>query len=86
MVLLNMIQGISFQKIIPDNKTRAAMLGNRTNTAKLTSFLGLWGLNFLEVLLEWGVCYYVYKLLIKDINKNVVLLGILISLMICHSC
>lgn len=21
---------------------------------KLTSFLGLWGLNFLEVLLEWG--------------------------------
>ncbi len=52
---------------------------------KLTSFLGLWGLNFLEVLLEWGVCYYVYKLLIKDINKNVVLLGILISLMICDT-
>lgn len=32
-----------------------------------------------------GVCYYVYKLLIKDINKNVVLLGILISLMICDT-
>lgn len=52
---------------------------------RITFILGIWGLNFLEVLLEWGCCYFTYKLLIKDINRNIVLLGILISLMLCDT-
>ena len=52
---------------------------------RMTSFLGIWGLNLLEVFLEWASCYFIYKLLVKDIDKNVVLLGILISLILCDT-
>lgn len=51
----------------------------------ITSFLGLWGLNLLEVLIEWASCYFVYKLLKEEIRKEILLFGITLSLLICDT-
>lgn len=51
----------------------------------ITSFLGLWGLNLLEILIEWASCYFVYKLLKEEIRKEILLFGITLSLLICDT-
>lgn len=68
---------------IPYTAYLATMIGSIW--LKIFPKLGLWGLNLLEVLMEYVLCFFVYKMLKKYFGKRETLVGILVCMLLINT-